>query len=245
MLNVLNRIYTDDSGAFQELLRHNLVEGVKTFIVTANPETLMIGCQNAEFYQILAEPHTTIVPDGIGVIKALKSVRNIKCNRITGVETSEYLLSILNDTGKSIYLYGAKKEVLSQLLQVIKEKYPNVKIAGAHNGYDGDSEEIFEDILSKSPDVVLVALGIPRQELLISQYYDRFEKGIFMGVGGTFDVLSGTKKRAPKLFIKLNLEWLYRISKEPSRLKRFYKNNVLFFHEIKKYKKRNRQNEAN
>ena len=104
------------------------------------------------------------------------------------------------------------------------------------NGYEKDKDKVFLDIVSKKPDIVLVALGIPLQEKLIYKYLDKFEKGIFVGVGGSFDVISGHKKRAPKVFIKLNLEWLYRIMKEPSRLKRFYDSNVKFIFKVRKYK---------
>jgi len=93
---------------------------------------------------------------------------------------------------------------------------------------------VFEEIASLKPDVCLVALGIPVQEKLIYKHLDKFEKGIFVGVGGSFDVISGTKKRAPEFFIKCNLEWLYRIAKEPKRLKRFYNSNVKFIFAVKK-----------
>lgn len=85
---------------------------------------------------------------------------------------------------------------------------------------------------------MLVALGIPAQELLIAKYYEKFEKGIFVGIGGAFDVLSGMKKRAPKFFVQHNLEWLYRICSEPKRFKRFYQSNVRYISTIKKLQKR-------
>ena len=84
----------------------------------------------------------------------------------------------------------------------------------------------------------MVALGIPNQEKLIYKHLKEFKKGIFIGVGGSFDVISGSKKRAPKLFVKFNIEWLYRICKEPSRLKRFWNNNVKFIFKIQKMKKK-------
>ncbi len=79
-----------------------------------------------------------------------------------------------------------------------------------------------------------MALGVPAQDLLIHRHLDEFPKGVFMGVGGSFDVLSGSKKRAPALFVKTNTEWLYRIAKEPQRLGRFWNNNVKFLREVKK-----------
>ena len=90
-----------------------------------------------------------------------------------------------------------------------------------------------EEIVKKEPDVILVALGTPHQELLIDKYYERASKGIFLGVGGSFDVLSGMKKRAPRIFIKCNMEWLYRIVSEPKRIGRFYKSNVRFIKKVR------------
>ena len=99
------------------------------------------------------------------------------------------------------------------------------------DGYVEDKDAVFEKIVEASPDVCLVALGIPEQEKLIAKHIGKVQKGIYMGVGGTFDVMSGKKRRAPKLFIKLNLEWLYRLMKEPRRIKRFWNNNVKFVFE--------------
>ena len=117
---------------------------------------------------------------------------------------------------------------MDKLLVIIKEKYPRIKVLGSTNGYVKNRDEIFKNIIDLNPDICLVALGIPMQEELIAKHIDKAKKGIYIGVGGSFDVLSGTKKRAPKIFIKLNLEWLYRILTEPSRLKRFYENNIKF-----------------
>ena len=104
------------------------------------------------------------------------------------------------------------------------------------NGYVENKEEEFQKTIKKEPDIVLVALGIPAQEKLMYKYFKDFKKGIFVGVGGSFDVLSGTKKRAPQIFIKTNTEWLYRILKEPKRIKRFWANNVKFIFKIRKEK---------
>ena len=89
---------------------------------------------------------------------------------------------------------------------------------------------------SLEPDIIFVALGVPLQEQLIYKHMRRFKKGVFIGVGGSFDVLSGEKKRAPKFFVKHNLEWLYRITTEPKRLKRFWDNNVKFLFAVEREK---------
>ena len=125
---------------------------------------------------------------------------------------------------------------MDKLETVINTKYPNIKLVGSTNGYVQDKDTVFEYIKSVKPDIVLLGLGIPLQEKLINKHINSFNKGIFVGVGGSFDVLSGDKLRAPKIFIKLNLEWLYRIIKEPKRITRFLKYNVKYVFKIIKEK---------
>ena len=122
------------------------------------------------------------------------------------------------------------------MTRVIKEKYPNVNLVGTTNGYVKDKDKIMNDIKKLNPDVVMLALGVPVQEKLIYKHIKKYTKGIFIGVGGSFDVISGMKKRAPKIFIKTNTEWLYRIAKEPKRLKRFWNNNIKFLFKVKRNK---------
>lgn len=209
---------------------------MKTFVVTANPETFMISEKNEDVRKMLLDKETVMVPDGIGVLKAGKKIGYNIEERITGIDIANELLKFGNEQKKSIYLFGSKQEVIDSMKIVIKEQYPNLKLVGTSNGYVTDKDKVFDEIVKLEPDIVLVALGIPLQEMLIYKHLNRFKKGIFVGVGGSFDVMSGMKKRAPKIFIKLNLEWLYRIMKEPKRLKRFYDSNVKFLFRIKKYR---------
>lgn len=234
MKEYFQKIYKEGLDRFVEELDERIDKEVKTFVVTANPETLMIGSENPEFDEILKSEKTIIVPDGIGVVKAANILKYPVKERVTGVEIVQNLLNILNEKGKSIYLLGAKKEVVEKFAARIREEYSNIVLLGYRDGYIKDKDAAFEEMAELKPDVVLVALGIPAQELLIHKHYNKFEKGIFVGVGGSFDVLSGMKKRAPKIFIKLNLEWLYRITKEPKRMRRFYDSNVKFISKIRK-----------
>lgn len=237
MWDYFNKLYR---GSFEDFVRElsgKLDREEKTFVVTANPETLMIAESNPVYDGILRRPDTTIVADGIGVVKAANMLGIELPGRVTGVETVQRLLALLNEKERSLYLFGAQKEVLEKLVSRIAAEYPGIRLLGSCDGYVKDKDAVFEQIVNLQPDVTLVALGIPQQEVLISRYYDRFEKGIFIGVGGSFDVLSGTKKRAPALFIKLNLEWLYRIACEPKRIKRFYNSNVKFIFKIRSMRK--------
>ena len=228
MKDILEKIYNEEENIFYSILEDLLTTNKKKFIITVNPEIIMKSYKNIEIKKMLLNDNNILVPDGISIIKKAKQYNiNIK-ERITGVDISSKALEICNKNKKSIYLFGSKKEVLDKLIININQKYPNINIVGFSDGYVEDKDKIMQEIISLSPDLILIALGVPNQELLINKYIEKAKKGVFIGVGGTFDVLSGCKKRAPKLFIKLNLEWLYRIICEPTRLKRFIQNNIVF-----------------
>lgn len=228
MKDILEKIYNEEENIFYSILEDLLIKNKKKFIITVNPEIIMKSYKNIEIKEMLLNDNNILVPDGISIIKKAKQYNiNIK-ERITGVDISSKALEICNKNKKSIYLFGSKKEVLDKLTININQKYPNINIVGFSDGYVEDKDKIMQEIISLSPDLILIALGVPNQELLINKYIEKAKKGVFIGVGGTFDVLSGCKKRAPKLFIKLNLEWLYRIICEPTRLKRFIQNNIVF-----------------
>ena len=233
MRKLFDKLYKKSAQSFYEILSDNLKNNKKTFVVTANPETFMISEKNEDVRKMLLDKETVMVPDGIGVLKAGKKIGYNIEERITGIDIANELLKFGNEQKKSIYLFGSKQEVIDSMKIVIKEQYPNLKLVGTSNGYVTDKDKVFDEIVKLEPDIVLVALGIPLQEMLIYKHLNRFKKGIFVGIGGSFDVMSGMKKRAPKIFIKLNL---YRIMKEPKRFKRFYNSNVKFILEIRKYK---------
>ncbi len=236
MKKYLKIIYKKSEKEYFNLLKEYLENNEKKFIITANPETLTMAETDEEVSKMLLDKNNSVVPDGIAIVKACKMLDIPVTERIAGVDIAEYLLYEASQLKKKVYLFGSKQEVIDGMKNVIKKKYSGIKLVGATNGYIEDKDKEFENIKKAKPDVIMVALGIPYQEKLIYKHLKDFEKGIFIGVGGSFDVLSGTKKRAPKIFIKLNLEWLYRIMCEPKRLKRFWNNNVKFILKIKKEK---------
>lgn len=236
MKKYITKLYKKSKESYYKILEKDLKNKNKKFIVTVNPETLMIAEKDLELKEILEDDSVSFVPDGIGVVKAAKMIGVDVKERIPGIEIAEKLFEFANESKKSLYLFGAKQEVLNNLKEKIEKIYPNIKLLGMTNGYVENKDEEFQKIIKKEPDIVLVALGIPAQEKLIYKYFKDFKKGIFVGVGGSFDVLSGTKKRAPQIFIKTNTEWLYRILKEPKRIKRFWDNNVKFIFKIRKEK---------
>lgn len=233
MQKYLKKIYKDSKDKYFNELAKDLKNKKKRFIITVNPETLMISENDNELKAIL-DSNFSYVADGIAVVKAARKLGINVNERITGIDIAEYLLNVANENSYSIYLFGAKEEVINLLVDKIKNEYQNIKILGYSNGYVDDYDKVMKKIVKLNPDICMVALGIPLQEKLIYKYFKEVKKGIYIGVGGSFDVLSGSKKRAPKIFIKLNLEWLYRIVKEPKRIKRFWNNNIKFMFKIKK-----------
>lgn len=231
------KLITIDASTFYETLKDTLRKEEGMFIVTANPETFTIGHKDKSFRQLLEDQATTIVPDGIGIVKVANMIGYPVKERIPGIEVAEHLLEYANLYDKKIALLGAKPNVIENIKKIIAQRYPNIQIVKAMDGYCEDKDQAMDEIAQLQPDVVLVALGIPMQEKLLYAHLHQFKNSVLVGVGGSFDVMSGTKKRAPKLFIKLNLEWLYRIMKEPSRLKRFYNNNIKFIRNSRKYGK--------
>lgn len=229
MKEYFKKLYPQSKESFYSLVEKNLKQEKKMFIITANPETFMMG-RDKEFAQILSSSFVTLIPDGISIVKSSKFLNIAVKERITGIDLTTELLFLANKYQAKVCLLGSKKEVLKKMQENIQNAYPNIKLGKCLDGYvlEEEMDKYMQSLVKEKPDIVLVALGIPRQEQLISKHYSKFSKGIFVGVGGTFDVLSGTKKRAPKVWQKLNLEWLYRIIKEPRRIGRFFKNNVLF-----------------
>ena len=232
MKKLFEKMYKKEEKEFNKILHNNLVKNKKMFIVTANPETMMKSETDTELNKLLNDKDTILVPDGIGVVKASKMIGYDVKERIAGIDIANTLLDYGNKLKKTIYLFGSKQEIIDSMKDVLKEKYPNLKLVGSSNGYVQDKDKVFEEMSKLKPDIILVALGIPLQEKLIYKHLSLFDKGIFVGVGGSFDVISGHKKRAPQIIIKLNLEWLYRIICEPKRLKRFWNNNVKFIFKV-------------
>ncbi len=233
MEEYFRRVFPGSAEEFCKKAESAMESGRRMFVVTANPEILMAACRDEKARELLLSADAEIVPDGISVVKAMGMLGLPVTERITGVDLADKLLHSAGRSGKSVYLLGAKEEVVSTLAKNLKAHYPAMTLH-YHNGYDGDKDSIMKEIAILSPDLVLVGLGVPAQEFLIHRHLQDFTKGVLMGVGGSFDVLSGMKRRAPALFVKTNTEWLYRILREPSRLKRFWRSNVKFLGEVRK-----------
>lgn len=203
---------------FHQYLDDDLDLKANKFIVTPNPEIVLSARKDNNFSKIINNADY-VIPDGIGIIKGAKSLGTPLHERITGFDTLQYLITAANRKQAKVFLLGAKPEVIQASADKIKKDYPQIDLVGYHDGYFKDESKIVEEIADKKPNIVLVALGSPKQELFINKYRDQAD-AIWIGVGGSFDVFSGTKKRAPQIVQKLNLEWFYRLVKEPTRIGR-------------------------
>lgn len=196
-------------------------EGVSV-ILTPNPEIVMCAYEDAEFKKILNSADLCTA-DGIGVVYASKILKTPVPERVAGFDLTCALLEKMSKSGDGVFLFGAKPGVAETAKAKMEEKFPGLNVVGLRNGYfkDEDNDEIIDQINSSGAKLLLVCLGAPKQEKWIAAHRDRLKVNLCMGVGGTLDVFAGTAKRAPKIFIKLNLEWFYRFLKQPSRIGRF------------------------
>lgn len=195
----------------------------KCFIVTANPEIVMYTREDAE-YKNIVQSADYVIPDGIGIIKAANWLKTPLKERIPGVELMVDLLAYADEKELSCYFLGAEETVNERLVEEVKKQYPDLVVAGHHHGFfDIEDDDMAARIRETEPDLVFVALGMPRQEKWIARYMNDFDKGFFIGVGGSFDTITGNVKRAPQKWIDLNLEWLYRFIQQPVRFKRLLK----------------------
>ena len=213
-------IHIDQAG-FVDLLVRRIDSQEKTFVVTANPEIVMKANEDAEFMKTILKADF-VTADGIGVVKAAQLMGDPLPGRVTGFDTTMELLKIANVKHYKMYFLGAKKDTIEKMVDNIRRDYPGIDVVGYHDGYFDwkKSSEIADEAASLKPDIILTALGFPKQEKWISENMDKFEYGLFMGIGGTFDIIAGTAQRAPKFWVKMNLEWLYRLLKQPSRWRR-------------------------
>lgn len=194
----------------------------KVNIISGNPEVLFNGLNNPILKENFNDKNSLIIPDGVGTVIASKLIKNPVKEKIAGIDIVREVLIKANQEKKSIYLLGAKEEIINKCVENISLEFPDLKIAGFHNGFfDLNScNDIIEEVCNLNPWAIFVAMGSPRQEIFIEKVMNRTNTHIFMGVGGVFDIFAGELKRAPKWMISLGLEWLYRVAKEPFRIKR-------------------------
>ncbi len=189
-------------------------------VVTINAEMVIAGQANKKLSAIVHQANL-VIPDGAGIIFALK-LQGCRISRLPGIELARASLQQAADKNISVALVGSSPEVLSYLEHILPKEIPGLKLVFCQDGYFNPDEEdaIMEKINNLRAQLVLVAMGIPRQEYFIEKALKITRHTVFIGVGGSFDVWAGKKQRAPQIWQTCHLEWLYRLLKEPWRFKR-------------------------
>ncbi|MDR1616134.1 MAG: WecB/TagA/CpsF family glycosyltransferase [Syntrophomonadaceae bacterium] len=190
-------------------------------VVTVNAEIIYRAYKDQTLRRIINQA-ALITPDGIGAVWAGKILGHPFPERVTGIDLLYSVCERAVEKKWKVFLLGANPGIAETAAEKIRADFTGINICGVQDGYFKAEQTpcIIERINDLQPDIVAVGLGSPKQEYWISQYKDQLNASVFIGLGGSFDVIAGVKKRAPAWIIKLNLEWLYRLIKEPSRFKR-------------------------
>ncbi|UBK87994.1 WecB/TagA/CpsF family glycosyltransferase [Clostridium perfringens] len=212
------KIFSDN----KEELSKEIENKKRVNIISGNPEVLYNGIKNEFLRNSFTKEDALIIPDGVGTLLAAKINGIDITEKIAGIEVMNMLLEEARDKNLKVFLLGAKEEILIKCKEKIKENYDGINIVGSNNGFfDLDNcDDLIEKINESKADILFVAMGAPRQEVFIEKYKDKLCCKIFMGVGGSFDVFAGNVNRAPQFMINIGMEWLYRVAKEPWRIKR-------------------------
>ena len=226
-----------DTLSFEEAISEakNLIDGGKVSqVVTINPEMFEYANKDSEFINIIKESEM-VIPDGVGVKIALK-INGYNVERIPGVDFAKRLLKESAINNIPVAIVGAKEEIIAKAVENLQNEINGLNIVYYHNGYFDNDSEIYDELNSKSPRLILVAMGSPRQEKFIYNAKRFLKPALMIGIGGSLDVWSGAIKRAPMFFQKLGLEWLYRTVSQPERFKRIFPTLPLFLIKAFNYK---------
>ena len=192
------------------------------YVVTPNPEIVMLAKENPALKEALAGADI-VLPDGAGIVKGAAILGRPMKEKVPGIDFACGVMARLAERGGSVYLFGAKPGVAEAAAETLRTKFPGLVISGTSDGYFSDDGPIIEKIKDAAPDFLLVCLGAPKQELWMAKMSGKLLVGLMVGLGGSLDVFAGTVKRAPEAWQKLDLEWLYRLIKEPRRIGRMMK----------------------
>ncbi len=226
-----------DTMNFEEAICNakNLIDGHKVSqVVTINPEMFEYASKNPDFANIIKEAEM-VIPDGVGVKIALK-INGYNVSRIPGIDFAKKLLEESAINNIPVAIIGAKEDVISKAVENLQKEISGLNIVYYHNGYFDNDQDIYNELNTKSPKLILVAMGSPRQEQFIYNAKQVLKPALMIGIGGSLDVWSGMIKRAPKIFQILGMEWFYRTITQPSRLKRIFPTLPLFIIKAFNYK---------
>lgn len=194
-------------------------------VVTLNPEMLMAGLNNPELGQALCSADL-VVPDGIGIVWALRRAGYRQQQRVTGVDLVETVLTEEASAGLRLFLLGGKPGVAEEAKTNLQRRWSTLQVVGYHHGYfsSGENKSVVQLINQAQPDLLLVGMGVPRQEIWLAKQWSNLTVPVGIGIGGLLDLWANRTKRAPLLIRRMGLEWAYRAWREPAR---WYRLRVL------------------
>ena len=205
-------------GEAEERADALLCSGAGGYIVTANPE-IVLRCREDAAYAAAVNGAKLVLADGVGDLCAARILGTPLPGRVAGADRVPRLLARLAERGGSVFLYGARPGVAERAGESLQSACPGLRIAGTENGYISDETALLEALEREKPDLLLLGLGAPRQELWMARNRQKIN-AVMIGVGGLLDVFAGDIPRAPESWQRLGLEWLYRLLREPRRFKR-------------------------
>lgn len=232
--DVLGVLY--DNVTMQEALERGaalLEADVPAYCVTPNAEMAYEALHDEAFRAVL-NGASLVLPDGAGVVLGAKILKTPLKQKVAGIEFAQNLLPILEENGKRLFLLGSKPGVAELAAERMLQKHPKLCVCGTMDGYFKDDSEAVARINAARADVVFVCLGAPKQEYFMQKHAPELNVRLMIGLGGTLDGIAGTVRRAPQWMIRLQLEWLYRLIKQPSRLGRMMRLPKFVFAAIKK-----------
>lgn len=206
------------------LIEAFIASGQPHQLCTVNPE-FVVGAQQDEEFRRIINAAALALPDGIGLLKAARFLRTTPLpERVPGSDLVMRLAELSQQKGYRLYFLGAREGVAEQAVAKLKARYPNLNVAGCYAGSPGleENEAIVQRILAARPDILLVAYGAPRQDKWIARNLERLQIPVCIGVGGSFDFIAGTSKRAPVWLQRLGLEWFHRLLTQPWRWRRIW-----------------------
>ena len=203
------------------------------YVVTPNAEMAYEALHDEEFRRVLNEADL-VLPDGAGVVLGAKILKAPLKQKVAGIEFAQNMLPVYEELGSRLYLSGSKPGVAEQAAEKMLEKHPNLCICGTADGYLRDEDEVVRKINEANADALYVCLGAPKQEYFMYRHRAKLNVRLMAGLGGTLDGIAGTVKRAPRWMIRLQLEWLYRLIREPRRFGRMLRLPKFVFAALKK-----------
>jgi N-acetylglucosaminyldiphosphoundecaprenol N-acetyl-beta-D-mannosaminyltransferase len=206
---------------------NSILDNIKTVISKKEPSQIVtfnslmynISTKNTEFLNAVKNARF-VIPDSFGIQWALKYLTGRKIERTAGIDLIYRFCELSSRNNYRVFLLGSTQEVVEKAANNIKQKYPQVYIAGTHHGYFNNDKEIIDIIKALKPDILFVGMSIPKQEIWINKNLNLLSVPVVMGVGGSFDVISGNLKRAPLWMQNLGLEWFFRFLLQPWRILR-------------------------